>query len=77
MTAADIVNSLDEPLLINILKNFGEEPFAEAIAGAIVARRVCFFCFFVFFFFFFFFHFVSFNFILQHSYDFLKNSCFR
>ena len=39
LTAAEMVNRLDERALAKILKDFGEEPKARAIAGAIVAAR--------------------------------------
>ena len=38
-TAADLVNSLDERELARILRDYGEEPMARRIAGAIVAAR--------------------------------------
>jgi 16S rRNA (cytosine1402-N4)-methyltransferase len=38
-TAADLVNSLDEPDLAAILRDFGEEPMAKRIARAIVNAR--------------------------------------
>jgi 16S rRNA (cytosine1402-N4)-methyltransferase len=39
-TAADLVNSLDESELARIIKEYGEEPWAKAIAKAIVKARV-------------------------------------
>ena len=39
MTAADVVNTYDEPELIKIFKEYGEERFARQIARAIVAER--------------------------------------
>ena len=38
-TAADLVNSLEERELARILRDYGEEPMARRIAGAIVAAR--------------------------------------
>ena len=38
-TAADLVNDLDEYELMRILRDYGEEPMARRIAGAIVAAR--------------------------------------
>lgn len=38
-TAADLVNSLSREELSRILKEYGEEPYAWAIAGRIVAQR--------------------------------------
>ena len=38
-TAAGLVNSLDERELARILRDYGEEPMARRIAGAIVAAR--------------------------------------
>ncbi len=38
-TAADIVANSDEDLLVNIFRNFGEEPNARRIAKAIVRER--------------------------------------
>src|SRR5881394_281692 len=38
-SAADLVNSLDEGDLAAILRDFGEEPMAKRIAGAIVRAR--------------------------------------
>jgi 16S rRNA (cytosine1402-N4)-methyltransferase len=38
-TAAELVNSLDEYELFRILRDYGEEPMARRIAGAIVAAR--------------------------------------
>lgn len=38
-TAADILNSFDEPAIELILRGFGEERYSRRIAGAIVARR--------------------------------------
>jgi len=38
-TAADLVNSLDEWELTKIIRDYGEEPMARRIAGAIVAAR--------------------------------------
>jgi 16S rRNA (cytosine1402-N4)-methyltransferase len=38
-TAADLVNTLDEFELAKIIRNYGEEPMARRIAGAIVAAR--------------------------------------
>ena len=38
-TAAALVNSLDEYELFRILRDYGEEPMARRIAGAIVAAR--------------------------------------
>ena len=38
-TAADLVNSLDEGELARIIKEYGEEPWAKAIARTIVAAR--------------------------------------
>lgn len=39
MTAADVVNSLEEDELAEIIKKYGEERFARRIARAIVAAR--------------------------------------
>ena len=39
MTAADLVNTLDEHELARILRDYGEEPMARRIARAIVAAR--------------------------------------
>ena len=39
ITAADLVNSLDEDVLTDLLLRFGEEPRARAIARAIVVER--------------------------------------
>ncbi|MCF0212060.1 MAG: 16S rRNA (cytosine(1402)-N(4))-methyltransferase RsmH [Bacteroidales bacterium] len=39
LTAADLVNSLDEPALANLLRLYGELPNAGAIARSIVAAR--------------------------------------
>jgi len=39
-TAADLVNDLDEWELMKIIRQYGEEPMARRIAGAIVAARV-------------------------------------
>lgn len=39
MTAADVVNTYDEPELVKIFKEFGEERFARQIARAIVIER--------------------------------------
>lgn len=39
-SAADLVNMLDEYELTRIIRNYGEEPMARRIAGAIVAARV-------------------------------------
>ncbi len=39
MTAADVVNTYDEPELVRIFKEFGEERFARQIARAIVVER--------------------------------------
>lgn len=38
-SAADLVNTLDEYELTRIIRNYGEEPMARRIAGAIVAAR--------------------------------------
>jgi 16S rRNA (cytosine1402-N4)-methyltransferase len=38
-SAADLVNTLDEAELARILRQYGEEPMARRIAGAIVAAR--------------------------------------
>jgi len=38
-SAADLVNTLDEYELVRILRDYGEEPMARRIAGAIVAAR--------------------------------------
>ena len=38
-TAADLVNSADREELARILREYGEEPYAWAIAGRIVTRR--------------------------------------
>ena len=38
-TAADLVNTLDREELARILREYGEEPYAWAIAGKIVAAR--------------------------------------
>ncbi len=38
-SAADLVNGLDEQELARILREYGEEPMARRIAGAIVAAR--------------------------------------
>lgn len=38
-SAADLVNTLDEYELFRILRDYGEEPMARRIAGAIVAAR--------------------------------------
>jgi 16S rRNA (cytosine1402-N4)-methyltransferase len=38
-TAADLVNSMDERELATIIRDYGEEPFARAIARAIVKAR--------------------------------------
>ncbi len=38
-SAADLVNTLDEYELTKIIRNYGEEPMARRIAGAIVAAR--------------------------------------
>ena len=38
-SAADLVNTLDEYELTTIIRNYGEEPMARRIAGAIVAAR--------------------------------------
>lgn len=38
-SAADLVNSLDERELARILRDYGEEPMARRIAGAIAAAR--------------------------------------
>jgi 16S rRNA (cytosine1402-N4)-methyltransferase len=38
-SAADLVNSLDEHELARILRDYGEEPMARRIAGAIVTAR--------------------------------------
>ena len=38
-SAADLVNELDEYELVRILRDYGEEPSARRIAGAIVAAR--------------------------------------
>lgn len=38
-TAADLVNGLDEYELFRIIRDYGEEPMARRIAGAIVAAR--------------------------------------
>lgn len=39
LTAADICNEFDEPSIISILQNFGDEPRARRIASAIVGAR--------------------------------------
>ncbi len=39
VTAADLVNRLSEPELADLLRRYGEEPFARRIARAIVRRR--------------------------------------
>ncbi|BBY09077.1 ribosomal RNA small subunit methyltransferase H [Mycobacterium noviomagense] len=39
LTAADIVNTYDEPALADILRRYGEERFARRIAAHIVRRR--------------------------------------
>lgn len=39
ITAADIVNTYTEEQLVKILRDYGEEPKAKRIAGAIVANR--------------------------------------
>ena len=39
MTAADFLNDADEAEIIRVLKDYGEEPRARAIARAIAARR--------------------------------------
>ena len=38
-SAADLVNSLDESELANVIREYGEEPMAKRIARAIVAAR--------------------------------------
>jgi len=38
-TAADLLDSLDEPALVDILRRYGEEPRARRIARAILAGR--------------------------------------
>lgn len=38
-SAADWLQSVDEKTLIRVLREFGEEPFARRIAGAIIAAR--------------------------------------
>lgn len=38
-SAADLVNTLDEYELMRIIRDYGEEPMARRIAGAIVAAR--------------------------------------
>jgi 16S rRNA (cytosine1402-N4)-methyltransferase len=38
-TAADLVNTLDEYELFRIIRDYGEEPMARRIAGALVAAR--------------------------------------
>jgi 16S rRNA (cytosine1402-N4)-methyltransferase len=39
-SAADLVNELDEYELTRIIRDYGEEPMARRIAGAIVAARI-------------------------------------
>ena len=42
VTAEDVVNNMDEPSLYTILKRYGEEKRARAIARAIVDSRYAF-----------------------------------
>ncbi len=39
LTAGDLLSSVSEPELIDILKNYGEEPMARRIASSIMQRR--------------------------------------